>query len=125
MVIEERIYNLDPGVPTQDFLKVYAEKGLPSQRRILGGFLGYFTTEFGVQNQVTHMWAFTDLEERRRRRAALAADPDWQECVAIVRPMIIAWENKIMYPTDFSPIRNLPVTCDDPYTAFDFSPDAQ
>lgn len=122
MLVEQRIYDLHPGVPMQDFLSAYAEKGLPTQRRILSGFLGYFTTEFGVQNQVNHFWAFTDLEDRRRRRAELAADPNWQECIAIVRPMIAKWENKIMYPTDFSPIRSLPVNCAETDTAFDFQP---
>jgi hypothetical protein len=92
--------------------------GLPVQKPILGGFLGYFVTEFGVQNQLTHLWAYQDLEDRRERRQNLAKDPSWQQCLAVIRPMIMTMENKIMYPVSFSPIRSLPVTSEDPDTAF-------
>jgi len=121
MLVEQRTYDINPGVPMAQFLTEYSERGLPAQRRILEGFLGYFVTEFGTQNQVHHFWSFKDLEDRRRRRAALAADPEWQECIAIVRPMIVRWNNTIMYPTSFSPIRTLPVRCDERYTAFDYA----
>ncbi|SDT35036.1 NIPSNAP family protein [Microterricola viridarii] len=120
MLIEQRTYDINPGTPMADFLREYSTRGLPAQKRILGGFLGYFVTEFGTQNQVNHFWAFADLEERRRRRAELAADPEWQDCIGVVRPMIIRWDNKIMYPTEFSPIRSLPVATDEPLTAFTF-----
>lgn len=108
MLIEQRTYDIKPGVPIQQFLDEYECLGLPAQRRILGGLVGYFVTEFGVQNQVNHFWSYTDLEDRRRRRTALASDPEWQTCIAVVRPMITRWENKIMYPTSFSPIRDHP-----------------
>lgn len=122
MIVEQRTYDINPGVPMQDFLKAYSELGLPAQKRILEGFLGYFTTEFGTQNQVKHFWAFTDLEDRRARRAALAQDPDWQACIEVVRPMIIRWDNVIMYPTSFSPIREFPVRPTEELTAFTFDP---
>lgn len=118
MIVEQRIYDIDPGVPLMDFLNNYEKLGLEVQKRILKGFLGYFTNEFGTQNQVTHFWAFKDLEDRREKRAELAASPEWQECISIVRPMIIRWDNKILYPTTFSPIRSLPVIIDDTNTAF-------
>jgi len=120
MLLEQRTYDIDPGVPMQEFLQNYEQLGLPAQKEILEGFVGYFTTEFGTQNQVHHFWAFEDLEERRRRRAALAQDPRWQECISIVRPMIIRWNNVIMYPTSFSPMRSLPIQPLDDMTAFNF-----
>lgn len=119
-----RTYDIDPGVPMAEFLKNYEELGLPAQKRILEGFLGYFTTEFGTQNQVRHFWAFQDLNDRQARRAALAADPEWQACIAVVRPMIIRWENTIMNPTSFSPIRELPVAPTEALTAFTYGTDA-
>ncbi|MYW96094.1 NIPSNAP family protein [Amycolatopsis rubida] len=120
MLVEQRTYDIDPGIPLPEFLDNYESLGLPAQKRILEGFLGYFTTEFGTQNQVRHFWAFRDLEDRRRRRAELAADPDWQACIKVVRPMIIRWDNTIMYPTGFSPIRELPVAPTEPLTAFSY-----
>lgn len=119
MLVEQRTYDISPGTPMTEFLETYEKVGLPSQKRILKGFLGYFVTEFGTQNQVNHFWVFKDLEDRRLKRAELANDPKWQECIAVVRPMIIRWENKIMYPTSFSPIQSLPVSGAPEYTAFD------
>ncbi|RFA10868.1 hypothetical protein B7R54_17880 [Subtercola boreus] len=118
MLVEERIYVLHTEVRLADYLETYENVGLPAQRRLLGGFLGYFVTEFGVQNQLTHLWAYEDLEQRRERRALLAQDADWQACLAVIRPMIRTMENKIMYPTSFSPIRSLPVSSTDEGTAF-------
>lgn len=122
MIIEMRTYDINPGVPMEDFLSNYERLGLPAQKRILEGFLGYFTTDFGTQNQVRHFWAFTDLEDRHRRRMLLAADPEWQECIKIVRPMIIRWDNTIMRPTTFSPIKDFPVSSMEEGTAFTFIP---
>lgn len=118
MLVEERTYVLHTEVRLAEYLEAYETTGLPRQKEILGGFLGYFVTEFGVQNQLTHFWAYENLEQRRERRARLAEDPEWQKSMAIIRPMIRTMENKIMYPTGFSPIRTLPVASSDEGTAF-------
>lgn len=122
MIVEQRTYVLHTEASMAAYLKAYSTIGLPAQKPILGGFLGYFLTEFGTQNEINHFWAYTDLEDRRERRARLAQDPEWQRCLGIIRPMIMTMENRIMYPTDFSPIRSLPVVVDDPDTAFTTAP---
>jgi len=105
MVVEERIYTLHAGkVP--DFLKAYQEYGLEIQKRILGTMVGYFSTEFGPQNQIVHMWAYRDLADRTERRARLAADPGWQKFRAISQPMLLLQENKLLIPAPFSPYAN-------------------
>lgn len=109
MVVEERTYVLHTGASLDEYLTVYETEGLVVQKPILGGFLGYFVTEFGQQNQLVHLWAYADLEDRRARRARLAQEPQWQACLKKIRPMIMNMENRIMYPTRFSPIRALPV----------------
>ncbi len=109
MLIEQRTYVLVTSASMAEYLRIYETEGLVVQKPILGGFLGYFVTEFGTQNQLVHMWAYADLEDRRRRRAELAANAQWQSCLAKIRPMIMTMENRIMYPTSFSPIRSLPV----------------
>jgi hypothetical protein len=121
MLVEERTYVLHSEVRLADYMASYENVGLPIQKEILGGFLGYFVTEFGVQNQLTHFWAYENLEQRRERRAILAEHPQWQECMAVIKPMIRTMENKIMYPTGFSPIRSLPVASTDEHTAFTWS----
>ena len=118
MVIEERIYVLFAEASLAEYLRIYETEGLVVQKPILGGMIGYFTTEFGTQNQLVHLWAYADLEDRRRRRAELAKNPQWQSCLAKIRPMIQSMENRIMYPTSFSPLRALPVEHAQPDTAF-------
>jgi len=105
MVVEQRTYVLHTHVSMAEYLRIYETEGLVVQKPILGGFLGYFTTEFGTQNQLVHLWGYADLEDRRRRRAELGANAQWQSCLAKIRPMIMTMNNQIMYPTSFSPIQ--------------------
>ncbi len=104
MIVEERTYTLEVGkVP--EYLRLYEEEGLAIQTRILPRMVGYFSTELGTLNQVVHLWAYEDFEERTRKRAELVADEDWQAYVAKVRPLILHQENRILIPAPFSPIR--------------------
>ncbi|MCG6873546.1 MAG: NIPSNAP family protein [Betaproteobacteria bacterium] len=104
MIVEERIYTLQPGkVP--EMVRLYGEEGLPLQQRHLGKFIGYFTTESGNLNQVVFMWGFDSLDDRAARRARMAQDPEWQRYLARVVPLLVSQENRILTPASFSPIR--------------------
>lgn len=109
MIVEERIYTLHTEVSMDEYLRIYETEGLVVQIPILGGFLGYFRTEIGMLNQLVHLWAYADLEDRRARREALHRNEQWLSCLRKIRPMIKTMENRIMYPTSFSPIRSLPL----------------
>ena len=100
MIVEERIYTLLAGTANA-YLKAYEEEGMAIQKRILGRMVGYYQTEFGTLNQVIHMWAYEDLAERTRRRAALFADSGWLAYVAKVRPWILKQENRLLIPAPF------------------------
>ncbi|MFG1300618.1 NIPSNAP family protein [Xanthobacter sp. V3C-3] len=106
MIVEERIYVLHTHVNVKEYLEIYSTEGLPAQIEILGGFLGYFTSEIGTLNQLVHLWGYSDLEDRRKRRETLAAHPGWQGCLKKIRPMIMTMENRILIPTAFSPLGN-------------------
>lgn len=100
MIVEERIYTLHVGkVP--EYLKLYEVEGLAVQTRILGGLLGYYQVEFGPQNQIVHLWSYTDLADRQARRQELMRDPDWQAYVAKIRPLVRYQENKLLLPAPF------------------------
>src|SRR2546423_11439667 len=77
MIVEERCYTVRPGTVAL-YYKDYDPRGLQIQTRILGHLIGYFHTEIGELNQVVHLWGYESLAERERRRALLAADPEWQ-----------------------------------------------
>jgi len=107
MIVEERIYTCYPGKAPQ-YVALYEAEGLAIQRPILGNLVGYFTTEFGPLNQVIHLWAYEDVDDRATRRAKLLADAAWKAYVVKVQPLILTQENKLLIPTRFSPWANGP-----------------
>jgi hypothetical protein len=104
VIVEERIYRIRNGRMGR-YLQLVREEGLAIQQPILGQLVGYFTTEIGVLSQVTHLWAYADLEDRRVRRQQLADDPRWQAFLPKLVENIEQAENRILLPTDFSPLR--------------------
>jgi hypothetical protein len=104
VIVEERIYRIRNGRMNR-YLQLVREEGLAIQQPILGQLVGYFTTEIGALSQVTHMWAYADLEDRRVRRQQLADDPRWQAFLPKLVENIEQAENRILLPTDFSPLR--------------------
>lgn len=77
MILDHRTYTCHPGrIKAQ--LTLYEEHGWEPQRRHLGDPVVYAAVETGDVNSYIHIWAYEDVEDRARRRRALAADPDWQ-----------------------------------------------
>lgn len=103
MHYEMRTYRLKVGA-LPDYLRLVRDIGLPVQRRHLGQLVGYFHTDIGPLNQVVHIWAYDGLDDRERRRNALAADPAWQAFLPSLQALIDDMDNKILRPTEFSPL---------------------
>ena len=95
MYVEERIYTLQVG-KAGEYFKNYEQFGMKVQLKHLPNMVGYYTTEVGELNLVIHMWAYDDLNERDRRRAAMQADPEWQAYLGKNRPFMISQESRIM-----------------------------
>jgi hypothetical protein len=104
VIVEERIYRIRNGWMSR-YLQLVREEGLAIQQPILGHLIGYFTTDIGTLSAVTHLWAYADLEDRRRRRQQLAEDPRWHAFLPRLSETIEQAENRILLPTDFSPLR--------------------
>ena len=104
MIVEERCYTLKPGT-VHVLYKDYEARGLKVQTRILGNLIGYFHTEIGELNQIVHLWGYDSLAERERRRALLAADPEWLDYLVQSPDVIVRMESRILVPAPFSPIR--------------------
>ena len=86
------------------YLQLVEEEGIAIQKEHLGGLVGYFFSEIGPLNEIVHVWAYASLDDRDRRRSALAADPRWQTFLPKIQALIEVMENKIMKPTAFSPL---------------------
>ncbi|WP_037154108.1 NIPSNAP family protein [Rhizobium freirei] len=103
MYYEIRTYRLKNGsIP--EYLRVVGEIGIAIQKRHLGNLIGYFSSEIGPINEIVHIWGYATLDDRQRRRAQLAADPEWQAFLPKIRDLIVTAENKIMSPASFSPL---------------------
>lgn len=100
MLVEERTYTTLPG-RWREFLALFEAEGLATQRRILGRMVGYYTTEIGELNQVVHLWAYTDLNERAERRTRLLEDPSFKAYVQKMLPLLQRQESRILRPAPF------------------------
>ncbi len=80
MIYDHRTYMCKPGTASRQ-LALYVELGLEPQQRHLGKPVLYAVTEVGKVNAFVHIWAYENLADRTERRAAMAADPQWQEYI--------------------------------------------
>lgn len=103
MIVEERVYQFQPGTIPR-FLDLYDAEVRGLQRRILGNLIGYFVTEHGPLNTAVHLWGYESLDDRMARRARLMQEPDWRAFLGKVTPLMISQESRILMPTAFSPI---------------------
>lgn len=104
MIVDKRIYTLKPGgVPT--YMKIYEEYGYKVQSKHLGTPVGWFYGEVGALNRITHIWAFDDLDDRTKKRAAMQADPEWHTYLAKIREadILLAQDNEILIAAPWSP----------------------
>jgi hypothetical protein len=98
--VEMRIYRSHPGVLDR-FLDLYAAEGLPIQIDYLGHCLGYFRSLDGRVDEVAHLWGYSDLNDRIKRRAALFADPEFKKFLLKGVPHFQRQENMILRPAAF------------------------
>jgi hypothetical protein len=70
--------------------------------------VGYWTTAIGGRSdQLWYMLGYDDLGARQTAWAAFRADPEWLEAYAESEkdgPLIQYLENRMLAPTDFSPL---------------------
>ena len=106
MIIDHRTYRIKAG-HTQAHLGIYEEFGFAAQSRHLGQPFAYLFAETGDVNTVVHQWAYEDAADRARRRAAMAADPEWQVYVKemLDSNLLIEQKTSIMLPAKFAPIK--------------------
>ena len=65
-----------------------------------------WTTDIGeTLNQVVHLWAYDDLNQRASVRNAALADPGWQAFLGKSAPLIADMQSMVMLPTATSPLQ--------------------
>ncbi|ORE90321.1 NIPSNAP family protein [Acuticoccus yangtzensis] len=104
MIYEERDYHIKPG-KLAEFVDAYKNHGLAIQKKHLGTFVCYFTSEIGTLNHVVALWGYEGLDDRMARRRRMMADPDWQAYLKRVDGLLAEQHSRILLPTDFSPLQ--------------------
>jgi len=104
MLLDVRTYTCRPGT-IKTHLALYAKLGKEPQTRHLGQPLAYLATETGDPNQYIHIWVYENAADREMRRAAMAADPEWQAYLkeSAALGALIKQRNRLMQPVDFFP----------------------
>jgi hypothetical protein len=106
VLVDHRTYRLKPGsVPA--YLDLYQKNGMAAQTRHLGQPVAYLFSETGALNTLVHLWAYESAADRERKRAAMVADPEWQNYVRLNAEAGLLLEQRtcLMIPTSFAPLR--------------------
>ena len=104
MIYDVRTYTLYPRM-TKKYIDLFESMAMPVAKQHGFRLIGYFTSGIGALNQVVHIWAYDDLAEFDKMRAARAADPDWNRFLEATTGLVQSQEDKIMQPTSFSPLQ--------------------
>lgn len=106
MLVDHRTYTCRPGTIRKQ-LAFYEKNGFAIQKRHFGEPLGYLMAETGDVNTYLHMWVYDDFADRARKRAAQAADPEWQKYLQMNAECgyLIKQESKLMSPVSFAPLK--------------------
>jgi len=104
VIVEQRDYHVFTG-KLAELVRLYADEGIAIQEEILGGLVGAFTTDVGALSTYTSLWRYDSFGEREQRRARLQADERWKQFLGKIQPLIHTQQNRILVPTEFSPLR--------------------
>lgn len=102
MIFDHRTYTCRPGTIKQQ-MKLYEENGWKTQTKHLGTPILYGAVETGDVNSYVHVWVYKDAADRAARRAAMAADPEWQKFLKMSAEAgnLVSQVNQILTPAPF------------------------
>lgn len=99
---EFRNYRLQPGMAGQWIDNIM--KAMPLREKYSPN-VAMWTTEVPDPNEVCHLWAYKDLDQRKKVRADTAADAELVEILKAGRPFIEEQHSTLIWPASFSPLQ--------------------
>jgi NIPSNAP protein len=97
MIIEVRTYELKPG-SVAEVEKRFGD-GLPAREKF-SKLAAFWHTEIGPLNQIIHVWAYENFEQRAAVRKASQESGAWPPPI---REFIVSMNSEIFVPAPFSP----------------------
>jgi len=106
VLIDHRTYSIKPGM-VGPHLDLYEKHGFTPQTRHLGQPVAYLFAESGAINTIVHIWAYEDAADRMKKRAGMAADPEWQNYLRLngEAGYLLQQRTSLMIPAKFSTIK--------------------
>ncbi len=101
-IYDFRFYTLRPGA--RDAFMAEMRAVLPVRKRHSSN-VGVWTPLAGNPDQVLHIWAYRDLADRNRARAAAWAEPAWQRYLQAVFPLLVRMQTALLVPAPASPMQ--------------------
>jgi hypothetical protein len=80
-------------------------KGILPTREKYTRRVGLWQTQVGQLNEVVHIWAYQDLNDRAAARAKLGQDPAWQEFLGKAMPLLAHMQSTVLIPAPHSPMK--------------------
>ena len=104
MVFDFRVYTFKLGsIPA--YMSAVEEVAIPIRKRHGVKLAGWYYSDVGELNQVTHIWAFHDLKHLKEAKDAVAADPEWTGTyIPRVRGLLVAQNTYLMNTAEFGPV---------------------
>lgn len=98
MIHEYRTYTIEPG-QLDAYLALAESKVVPIRKDDYGRLVAFWTSEFGVLNQVHHIWEYTSVDQRQQLRHDLSRNRRWcDEFLAGAWPTMQTQEVRFMRP---------------------------
>jgi hypothetical protein len=101
-VYELRCYRARPGAAKQ-WLDLFTA-ALPAREKY-SKIVGLWTTEAGQPNEISHLWAYSDLNARAAARTEAGNDPGWQAFLKSSTGLLDDMQSTIMLPAAHSPLK--------------------
>lgn len=99
---ELRSYTLRPGTMVE--WGNHWARGLPLRSKNMTAVAGLFS-HIGEMQVVHHLWAYPNLEARRKSRDLSWQEQGWNACVMKTVPLIRSMRSSILRPNSFSPMQ--------------------
>lgn len=101
-VYELRMYRTQVG-KAPEWLGLY--KSIMPIREKYSKNVGLWQTEIGPLNEVAHLWAYQDFNDRAAVRAEAMKDPEWQAFLGKATPLLLEMKSLALNPASHSPMR--------------------
>jgi hypothetical protein len=99
---EFRNYRVKPGTAGQWMEKFVAV--MPTREKYSKNLCAW-VSQSPDPNEVCHLWAYKDTNERKAARDGVAGEAAWQEFAAFGATLLEEMHSTMMWPANFSPLQ--------------------